>query len=392
MNASLRWASVPALLAAMLAVAFFAPLPVRPYLDFQVLYHAGMGLSRGIPLYDHPGQVAMIAELAGVQPEQVFVLPFPYPPWVALPAPLLALLPIEVSARLWLELNLVMLMASVWLLTDGWPTGRRLASFPLALTFAPVLGGLLIGQYGFPVLLGLALVTFALQSERPGSLAAGLGLMTFKPHLGLPAAAAVLVTLWLRRGERFPRRALVRTGVAAGVLFALGFLADPAWLLAYPRSLVGYGSTAGVVSCELCAGLPVAISGEAGLRGALWVALALAAAGLGLLALRLRGAQPNPGWLVSAVVCLTLLASPYLLNYDYLLALVPFAWLAGRARTWRAWAWISLAFYLPWLGLGLFGRAGNFALVLANALLAVALWRAGPGSVAVPARVTANQH
>jgi hypothetical protein len=74
------------------------------------------------------------------------------------------------------------------------------------------------------------------------------------------------------------------------------------------------------------------------------------------------------------LVCVTLLASPYLLNYDYLLLLVPMAFLARVAHTRRDWSWIILAFCLPWLGFGLFGRAGNNALVLTALMLAGALW------------------
>ncbi|HEX8992174.1 MAG TPA: hypothetical protein VF784_10905, partial [Anaerolineales bacterium] len=51
---------------AFLAIFAVLPLPIPPYLDFQVLYHADMGLVRGIGLYDHAGQVQMIAGLAHV--------------------------------------------------------------------------------------------------------------------------------------------------------------------------------------------------------------------------------------------------------------------------------------------------------------------------------------
>src|SRR5512146_2442289 len=68
----------------LLGVLAVLPLPLPAYLDFQVLYQANMGLLRGIALYDHAGQVNMIAQLAQVQPEQVYILPFPYPPWYAL--------------------------------------------------------------------------------------------------------------------------------------------------------------------------------------------------------------------------------------------------------------------------------------------------------------------
>ena len=47
----------------MILIAYL-PASVRP-LDFQVIYHADMGLMRGIQLYDRNGQAQMIADLAG---------------------------------------------------------------------------------------------------------------------------------------------------------------------------------------------------------------------------------------------------------------------------------------------------------------------------------------
>ncbi|MGE5073918.1 MAG: hypothetical protein ACM3MF_10865, partial [Anaerolineae bacterium] len=51
---------ISALSAAFLAGMAVAPISVPAYLDFQVLYHANLGLLRGIGLYDHAGQAAMI--------------------------------------------------------------------------------------------------------------------------------------------------------------------------------------------------------------------------------------------------------------------------------------------------------------------------------------------
>ncbi|HET6845222.1 MAG TPA: hypothetical protein VFH29_00215, partial [Anaerolineales bacterium] len=84
-----------AALVLLLIAAAAAAVPIQPYQDFQVLYHADMGLLRGIPLYDRAGQVQMIAEIAGVAPSQVYVLPFPYPPWNALSTIWLARLPVD---------------------------------------------------------------------------------------------------------------------------------------------------------------------------------------------------------------------------------------------------------------------------------------------------------
>ena len=202
-----------------------------PYLDFQVIYHADLGLLRGIPIYDHAGQVNMIAGLANVPPDQVYVLPFPYPPWYALAALWLALLPIEIAVRLWFGLNLLMLFASIWLMTDGWVASKRLISFLPSFLFLPVLGTLLVGQYVLPVLLGAAFCIYAVDKEKPVLIALACALLTFKPHLGALILLAGLVYFVFRK-DSFGYRALIYTMIT-GVL-----LCGP-WFSCRPRLALG---------------------------------------------------------------------------------------------------------------------------------------------------------
>jgi hypothetical protein len=359
------------LISAFCLLIAFLPLPIPPYLDFQVLYHANLGLLHGIPLYDRAGQAEMIANLAGVTPDQVFILPFPYPPWYALSTIFLALLPIAVAARLWFGLNLSMLMISVWLLTDGWNPGLRLASFIFAIFFAPVIGSLYVGQFIFPVLLGASLLTFSLRRENVPLTALAAALLTFKPHLGGPLALAALVYLFLRRDD-FSRRALKAILVTAILLFAFGFFADPAWPVNYLHSLLGFRDMPGVSSCGLCASLPVGIvslvTGQTNIGPALPLGASLFLILFGALFFLRRDIFRAPESLVAAFVLVTLLADPYLLNYDFALLLVPLFLFASSAR--RAdWFWLSVAYLLPLLLLGLFGRNGSLYLPLAALLL-----------------------
>ena len=131
--------------------------------------------------------------------------------------------PVEIAARLWFGLNLSMLLASAWLLTDNWKPTPRLASFLIAIIFIPVIGSLYVGQFIFPVLLGASLMTFALRRENVPLTALAAALLTFKPHLGGPLAAAALIYLFLRRDD-FSRRAIRAILVTAVSLFAVGFL------------------------------------------------------------------------------------------------------------------------------------------------------------------------
>lgn len=375
MRQMLRWLLFPLTLGLFLAVAYL-PLPVPPYLDFQVVYHAGMGLLRGIPLYDHAGQVQMIADLTGVTPGQVILHPFPYPPWHALALLPLALLPIEVAARLWLELNIAMLMLSTFIMTEGWKPWKRLISFPLALLFLPVLGALFVGQYVFPVLLGVALLMFALRQQKPILTTLAIALLTFKPHLGVLILLVGLAHLWQRR-DTFGRSALRAVAVAGAFLFGIGFLADQIWPLNYINALTEYRAIESVARCDICASAPVMVSNLIGSGGTQLPFLLAGGLLLVFVWILYRHGQDlflSLDWLLAEFALITLLASPYLLNYDFILLLIPLFLIAGQARTWSEWILVGFTYVIPWLGLGLFGRQGNVTLVISALFLTVWLF------------------
>ncbi len=363
-----------------LLIIALLPLPILPYLDFQVIYHADFGLLRGISIYDHAGQVNMIAQLANVKPEQVYVLPFPYPPWYALIALPLALLPIEISARVWFELNLILLFLSVWLLTDEWTPKKRLSSFIFAFIFIPVLGTLLVGQYVFPVLLGASLWVYAVRKQNAVLIALASVLLTFKPHLGALILLAGLIHLWLRR-DSFSRRALIYT-VAAGIaLFAIGFFADIAWPVNYIHSLLAFRQDSGVSSCGLCASLPVVITslvtGESSLAPAPFIGSVIFLIVFIWWSITRRDIIKRPAWLMAVAVIITLLASPYLLNYDFVLLLLPLYFLAGQNNKIADWLFVIAAYIIPFISIGLLGRHGNLGFSLSAILLLAILYRRG---------------
>ena len=354
----------------MLALANL-PLSIGSNFDFNLLYNANMGLLRGIPLYDHTGQVQMIADLAGVPPEAVILHPFPYPPWYALITLPLALLPDIVAARMWMEINIALLLISIWLMTDGWPPKKRLLSFPIALLFLPTLGAWLVGQYVFPVLLGLALLTYALRHKNSVLTALGLTLLTFKPHLGGLVLMAVLLHLWLNRDD-FAKRALKFSAAASIFLFAIGFLADPAWPINYFYSITKYGKISGVQTCNLCISLPVMLTG--GIGASIWVAGLLLISFLCLIYWK-RKLLWNQLSLVTVFTLGTLLVSPYLLNYDFVLLLVPMLFVAGSENNRCDWLILGTSYLLPWFWLGVFGRQGNPVLLVSALGLTLLTWK-----------------
>ncbi len=344
----------------LLAIAVFVEVPLDPYLDFQVLYRADSGILQGIPLYDQAAQTQMIADDLGVSVNQVFVLPFPYPPWFAVTTLPLALLSIDVAVRMWFWLNVVMLLLSVWLLTNAWEPRKRLYSFLAAFFFLPIFGALIVGQYVFPSLLGMALILYALRHQQVGLLALGMGLATFKPHIGMFVLIPVFSFLLLRR-DAFGRRAAWATVLTGMILFFLGFLADGRWPITYLQALFSFKD---VSQCGLCVSMPLTIAqaGRLGFDQSIWIAGILLAA---LIALFIGSKYRMCDDLsVAFFVCMALLINPYLQNYDFAFALVPLFYLVGSASSKRDWLWITWIFFLPWIGLGLLGRAGTPTLLV----------------------------
>lgn len=369
------------LLAILLAIAIYLPLPVTPYLDFQVLYRADRAILHGIPLYDREAQMEWVARVSGVSVDEVFVLPFPYPPWYALTTLPLALLPLHAAARMWFLLNSSMLLASVWLFTDGWHPRKRLISFLAVLFFLPVLGALIVGQYVFPAILGMALIVYAMKRERAGLLALGMALVTFKPHIGIFIMLAILFHL-IQRRDAFGRRAFRLTAAAGIFLFLLGFIVDRAWPVNYFRSLFDFRN---VSECEICTSLPLAIGRVIGLG---YDQSAPIAGVLLMVVIALFIGSKHPlGSEASAAffACVPLLVNPYLLNYDFSFALVPLFHLSASARSRLDWLWIAAFAILPWAGLLVFNRAGNpILLFCALAMTSIILTRMYKGHTIVP--------
>jgi hypothetical protein len=248
----------------------------------------------------------------------------------------------------------------------------------VAVFFLPVLGSLLVGQYGFPVLLGGALMIYALKHEQPGLAGLAAALLTFKPHLGGLILLAALAYLWQRR-DAFGRRAVLKIAGTGAALFLAGFIADHGWPVNYIRSLSGFQQDAGVASCDLCASLPVLIGAKvlpgSGLTAALIVGAVLLVLLLVFWGMRRHALMQQPQTLMGACILTVLLASPYLLNYDFTLLLVPLAVLFSVQRSAAQRALLAAIYALPFLGLGVLGRQGNFVLPLCALALLVMLGR-----------------
>ena len=77
--------------------------------------------------------------------------------------------------------------------------------------------------------------------------------------------------------------------------------------------------------------------------------------------------------LLTAALLFTLLVSPYLYNYDFLLLLIPFAVLAKQGGLLQIII-ILICYFVPSFALLLLGRAGNISLILVTIVLTALLY------------------
>ncbi|MGZ9164810.1 MAG: glycosyltransferase family 87 protein [Anaerolineales bacterium] len=360
----------------MLAVALYVPNSLPAHSDFSALYNTDLALVNRIPIYDIPAVEAIAIKASGIPPEKFFLARFPYPPWYALSTFYLGLVPPKAAATLWFELNLVMLFFSIWFLTDGWPPRSRLITFPLALFFLPVLGALSVGQYDFPVLLGTSMLMYSLRKEKVALTTLGAVLLTFKPHIGALILLSALIHLVLR-GDNYGRRALRSILIAGVFLFIVGFVADPAWPVSYPNMLLNYQNEGNVTACSECASLPLWLSRwlfDGSLTKAAVIAVLLLTVLILLFFSNRNMLLSSPALLLTSALVITLLGSPYLYNYDFILLLVPFAVLINSNQDFIYHIVVIICYLVPTFAIAFWGRAGNISLITVTILIAFLLY------------------
>ena len=383
----------------MLAAAVYIPTALPVGSDFSALYYADLALVNGIHVYDIPAMEALALSKTDVPPENFFMPRFPYPPWYMLGTFYLGLLPIRSAGALWFQLNLLMLFLSVWFITDGWNGRLRLLAFPLTLFFVPVLGALSVGQYDFPVLLGTSLLIYSLKRENVALTVVGVVLLTFKPHIGALILLSTVGWLIASRSEPalssiegFGRRAMRSIVILGVVLSILSLIADPLWFVNYPRMLLNYQGEGNVTSCSECTSVPVWLSRWL-FDGSLGQAAVIAIILLVVLAIMLwsirKSFVKSPELLVTSALLITLLVSPYLYNYDFILMLVPFAVILNSSGMIERIV-ILLCHLIPSAAIILYGREGNIILNTATVAITFVLYLRVRMQVDVPAPASYN--
>ena len=361
------------IIAVMVAVAVYIPNSLPVGSDFSALYYADLALVNGIHVYDIPNMEALALSRSNIPAENFFMPRFPYPPWYMLGTFYLGLLPIRSAGALWFQLNLVMLFLSVWLLTDGWNGRLRLIAFPLALFFLPVLGALSVGQYDFPALLGTSLLIYSLRKENIALTTLGAVLLTFKPHIGALILLSVLGWLIVNRSI-YGRRAMRSIVMAGVVLSIVSLAADPLWFVNYPKMLLNYQGEGNVTTCSECASVPVWTSRwlfNGSLKQASVIALMVLIIFVFLLWLNRKSIMKSPEMLATSALLVTLMVSPYLYNYDFILLLIPFVVFGAFGNIEKIV--VILSYLIPTLAIAIYGRAGNITLNIVTILLTLLL-------------------
>ncbi|MBK9077914.1 MAG: glycosyltransferase family 87 protein [Hyphomicrobium sp.] len=191
--------------------------------DFNNVYTAGQFVLQGEPGAAYDWERHKQAQIALTQNPNSTFFPWPYPPMFLFVASLLALMPYAVSMFTWSAGTLALFALPLWRIA------ARPAHFAILLALPAVWLNTYVGQNGAftAALIGLALLALP---TRPVLAGIFIGLLSYKPHLGLLFPIALIAAgQW---------RAFVAAGVTVTALIVATILAyGVAPWLAWPGQL-----------------------------------------------------------------------------------------------------------------------------------------------------------
>ena len=334
--------------------------------DFVSFWTAGrLALAHQAPsVYDPGADLSAERALLG---HPIGWYAFFYPPTFLLACLPLGLFAYAPALAIWLAATFVGFYAALRRLSRRFVNPLTLAAFP------GVFATLGHGHNAF-LATGLFAGGVSLLESRPALAGALFGLMSFKPQLALLAPLALLVT-----GRWRALAAMAATAAALAAISALVF-GWPTWaafLAETPmaRATLDRGLVDPAKMQSVFAAVRV-LGGGNGLAYAAQALAALAALAALVAALRRERDARRQFALVAAVTCLT---TPFLLDYDLTLLIVPIAILAeeGLGAGFRPYEMTVLvaAFLLPGIARPLAQYAHLPASPLVVAALAAVLWR-----------------
>ncbi len=291
--------------------------------DFVNVWAAGRMVLAGnaVSVYDWPAH--KLVEESAIGHSFAGYFGWHYPPTFLFVAAVLSLLPYAIAYVIW-----VFATFPAYLLAVRVIIGDRIG-YLLAAAFPAVLSNFVVGQNGF-LTAGLVGGALVLLERRPVWAGVLLGLLTYKPHLGLLFPIALVAGGYWRA---FFAAAIVATLMVAASLIAFG--AD-AWHAFFGN--IGHTSQAFLSEgwadfskLQTAFGLTRTLGGSEILAWSVQTAVALAAAAAVALLWRSRAPYEIKA---AALGVGAMLATPYLYTYDLVVLAVPLAFLfrLGRAR------------------------------------------------------------
>lgn len=284
-----------------------------------------------LALSGHPASAYDIPTIvrlqASIMPGMITFNPWIYPPAYLLAVMPLALLPYFVSYLLFMAASFAAYFVVVRKI-DAAPH-----SLALLLAFPGVFLNFLEGQNGF-LTAALAGGALLLLEKRPVAAGALIGLMTIKPHLGILWPVALLC------GRHW--RALISATVSSVLLFGLSIgILGVDTLAAFRRGMEIFAGMAfqdGTVFVKMPSFLAFGYFLGLGRPAAVLLYLAFAVPVAAAVVWVWRSCR-NPALRASALTVGSLLATPYVLNYDLAWLALPLTWLAsaGMRSGWLRW-------------------------------------------------------
>jgi hypothetical protein len=289
-----------------------------PAFDFQSFWVAAGFALEGRPADAYVVDLHAAAQLR-LHDATVKTVGFAYPPTFLLAILPFGLMPYGVAAMAWVAGTLGAYVAALRTLVPSWSILLGLAAFPA------VYWNIAYGQNGF-VTAALFAVAVSSLGQRPWAAGLCIGLLAYKPHLG------VILPLVLAAGGHWrtflgATITVIATSAAATLAFGpniwlafLGMTGEARSWLSYPPDYLRQ-----MISVYAAARL---LGASETLAYIVQLAIALPCLAVLLLLIRRRACATAQG---AAMVCCAALCTPYLLRYDMVVVTIPLAWLWVQA-------------------------------------------------------------
>ena len=352
-------------LAAMGLVQMSAQMSAKKSLapDFVLPWAASSLALSGHPQDVYVQDKQWAAEKAAAHNPDVGYTYWSYPPTYLVVALPMALIPYRWSLLIWLTATLSAYCFVIWAIV---PDPDALW---IALAFPGTALNALAGQNGFltTALLGAGLLLLRRKPIRAGVM---FGLLTFKPQLGLLVPLVLIAT---RRWRAIAAAAFTAIAFAAASLMMFGVRTWAAFLHDLPESSrqlnigqMGWGKIQSVYGGLRLLGLG---SGPAYL---VQVIVALACATIAVIIWRAHRVSFDIK--AAVLVTATLLVTPYVVDYDFVVLALPIAWMARDGAQNGFLPWEKPILLMTWL-LPIFARwlALTASIPLAPLVIAILL-------------------